>query len=396
MKKYLIIGNGVAGTTAAEFIRKQDVKGKITIVTGEALPFYYRIRLNEYISADISEQTLVAKKQQWFKDNDIDLKLRTRIAGADPQQKVVVSENNRKFYYDLLLIATGSHSFVPPIKGYDLRGVFTLRTIKDAHEISTYAKNTDNVVLIGGGLLGLETGYALRKLGKKVTVIESSPRLLPRQLDVDSAFRLQQILEEIGFHFRIGAKTLEIIGDNQTTTGVILEGGEVLAADMIIISAGVRSNLELADTLGLEYNKGIKVDEYMRTTMADIYSAGDVAEFKETVYGIWPAAMEQGKIAGINMSGENTIYKGTTMANTLKVAGLDLASAGDIDPENKFESKIVKDEKTYKKIVINNDRIIGCIMLGDKKGFNRIIKAIHEKHYASEVLPDLFDMHERN
>ncbi|MDL1988119.1 MAG: FAD-dependent oxidoreductase [Deltaproteobacteria bacterium] len=252
MKKYLIIGNGVAGTTAAEFIRKQDVKGKITIVTEEALPFYYRIRLNEYISADISEQTLVAKKQQWFKDNDIDLKLRTRIAGAEPQQKVVVSENNQKFYYDFLLIATGSHSFVPPIKGYDLKGVFTLRTIKDAHEISSFAKNTDNVVLIGGGLLGLEIGYALRKLGKKVTVVEFFPRLLPRQLDVDGAFRLQQILKEMGFFFRIGAKTLEIIGDNQITKGVLLEGGEVLAADMIIISAGVRSNLELADALELD------------------------------------------------------------------------------------------------------------------------------------------------
>lgn len=392
MKKYLIIGNGVAGTTAAEFIRKQDVKGKITIVTEEALPFYYRIRLNEYISADIYEQTLVAKKQHWFNDNDIDLKLKTRIVKAEPQQKVVVSENNQKFYYDLLLIATGSHSFVPPIKGSDLRSVFTLRTIKDAQEISTYAQNTDNVVLIGGGLLGLETGYALRKLGKKVTVVESSARLLPRQLDVNGAFRLQQILEEMGFSFRIGAKTLEIIGNNQITKGVLLDGGEVLAADMIIISAGVRSNLELADALELEYNKGIKVNEHMRTTRVDIYSAGDVAEFKETSYGIWPAAMEQGKIAGINMSGGNIIYKGTTMANTLKVAGIDLASAGDIDPENKFESKIVKNKKTYKKIVINNDRIIGCIMMGDKKGFNRIIKAIHEKHYASEVLSELFDL----
>jgi len=389
VKNYLIIGNGVAGSTAAEFIRKQDVKGKITIVTEEALPFYYRIRLNEYISADISEQTLVAKKQQWYKDNDIDLKLRTRIVGAEPQQKVIVSENNQKFYYDLLLIATGSHSFVPPIKGYDLKGVFTLRTIKDAHEISDHAKNSNNVVLVGGGLLGIETGNALKKLGKKVTVVEFSPRLLPRQLDADGAFRLQQILEEMGFSFRIGAKTLEIIGDNQTTKGVLLEGGEVLAADMIIISAGVRSNLELADALELEYNKGIKVDEHMRTTRADIYSAGDVAEFKETSYGIWPAAMEQGKIAGINMSGGNIIYKGTTMANTLKVAGIDLASAGDIDPENKFESRIVKDEKTYKKIVINNDRIIGCIMLGDKKGFNTITKAIHEKYSASEVLSEL-------
>ncbi|MBU2521779.1 MAG: FAD-dependent oxidoreductase, partial [Proteobacteria bacterium] len=223
----------------------------------------------------------------------------------------------------------------------------------------------------------------------KVTVVEFSPRLLPRQLDADGAFRLQQILEEMGFSFRIGAKTLEIIGDNQTTKGVLLEGGENLVADLVIISAGVRSNLELADALELEHNKGIKVDEHMRTTKADIYSAGDVAEFKETSYGIWPAAMEQGKIAGTNMAGGDSIYKGTTMANTLKLAGIDLASAGNIDPENKFESKIVKDEKTYKKIVINNDRIIGCIMLGDKKGFNTITKAIHEKYSASEVLSEL-------
>ena len=191
-------------------------------------------------------------------------------------------------------------------------------------------------------------------------------------------------MEEMGFSFRLDAKTQEITGDDQIK-GVLLEGGETLSAEMVIISAGVRSNLELAGPLGLDFEKGIKVDEQLRTSQPDIYAAGDVTEFKGIPYGIWPAAMEQGKIAGINMAGGDMIYEGTTMANTLKVVGIDLASAGNIDAENEIESKIVTTEKLYKKIVIENDQIIGCIMLGDTKGFNRITKAMSEKHDVSQI-----------
>jgi nitrite reductase (NADH) large subunit len=160
---------------------------------------------------------------------------------------------------------------------------------------------------------------------------------------------------------------------------------------MVIISAGVRSNLELAEPLGLDLDKGIKVDEQLRTSQPDIYAAGDAAEFKGIPYGIWPAAMEQGKIAGINMAGGDMIYEGTTMANTLKVVGIDLASAGNIDAENELESRIVTDEKLYKKIVIENDQIIGCIMLGDTKGFNRVTKAMSEKHDVSQIKDQILE-----
>jgi nitrite reductase (NADH) large subunit len=397
MKRYLIIGNGVAGTTAAENIRKQDKEGSITVITDEGLPFYYRIRLTEYISGDITEQGLIAKKDQWYRDRNIDLKLNTRITGANPTEKVVVTEENQMFSYDCLLIATGSHSFVPPIKGSEKKGVFALRNIRDARNILTFSKDIEEVVLIGGGLLGLEAGNALRKLGKSVMVVEFFPRLLPRQLDLDGAKRLQRIMEGMGFSFRLGAKTQEIIGDDQVR-GVLLEGGETLNAKMVIISAGVRPNLELAGPLSLEIDKGIKVDEHLRTNQPDIYAAGDVAEFKGMPYGIWPAAMEQGKIAGINMADGDIIYQGTTMANTLKVVGVDLASAGDIDAENKFESRVATDEKIYKKIVIHNNQIIGCIMLGDTKGFNHITKAMAGKRDVSnlkyKILSEGFDFKE--
>jgi nitrite reductase (NADH) large subunit len=384
MKNYLIIGNGVSGTTAAENIRKLDQEGNITMVTDEDLPFYYRIRLNEYISGDLSEQDLIAKAKQWYEDQNIDLKLRTRIVGAEQQGKGIIAENDQKFFYDFLLVATGSHSFIPPIKGSERRGVFALRGIKDARDIVTYSKDIEQVVLIGGGLLGLEAGNALLKLGKRVMVVEFFPRLLPRQLDVDGAKRLQNIMEDMGFSFRLGAKTQEITGDDRVS-GVLLEGGETLFAKMVIISAGVRPNMGLAEPLGLAYEKGIKVDEHLRTNQPDIYAAGDVAEFKGMPYGIWPAAMDQGKIAGTNMAGGDLIYEGTTMANTLKVAGIDLASAGNIDAENEFESEVVTDEQIYKKIVVENNKIIGCIMLGDTKGFNKITKAMSEKLDVSQI-----------
>lgn len=389
MANFVIVGNGVAGTTAAENIRKLDKAGKLTVFTEESTPFYYRMRLPELISGDLTEERLIAKSDQWYKDQGIDLKLNTRIQTADPGKRVLVTERHQEIPYDRLLVATGSRSFIPPMKGSDKKGVFALRSIQDARDIVAWAKKIQKVVLIGGGLLGLEAGNALRKLGKKLTVVEFFPRLLPRQLDVAGGGRLQKIMEGMGFSFRLGAKTQEIKGEDRVT-GVLLEGGELLPAEMVIISAGVRPALELAIALQLDHDKGVKVDEQMKTNQPGVYAAGDVAEFKGIPYGIWTAATEQGQIAGTNMAGGNAIYKGTVMANTLKVVGIDLASAGHIDAENKLESKVLTDDKVYKKIVFENDLIAGCIMLGDTKGFTKITKMMSDKQNVSQIKEKLF------
>ena len=178
MADYLIIGNGIAGTTAAENIRSHDKDGKIRIVTDEDLPFYFRPRLNDFISKEITENKLLAKDDNWYKDLMIDLVLKKRITGANEKKKIVTTQDNEEYSYDSLLIATGSHSFIPPIKGSQTNGVFSLRDIRDARNIVSYAKEIKEVVLIGGGLLGLEAGNAIRKLGKKVMVVEFFPRLL--------------------------------------------------------------------------------------------------------------------------------------------------------------------------------------------------------------------------
>lgn len=382
MTEYLIVGNGVAGTTAAEHIRKNDGDGPITIITDEVLPFYWRIQLNELIAGEKTEQDLVVKDEAWYQGQQIHLELNTRITGGDPGRKTLESERGRTYAYDKLLLATGSRSFVPPIKGSDKAGVFTLRNVADVRDIKAHAGKSDNAVLIGGGLLGLETGHAFAKLAKQVKVVEFFPRLLPRQLDDEGASRLQALLEDMGFEFRLGAKTREIFGGD-SVEGVMLEGGESLDTGMVIVSAGVRPDLELPNALGLETDKGVKVNERLQAGRPEIFAAGDLVEWKGMPYGIWPAAMEQGKIAGTNMAGGDLTYEGTTMANTLKVVGIDLASAGEIDVEGEHDSRSLHTDRVYKKVVFEDNRIIGCIMLGDTKGFNRIARAMKEKEDIS-------------
>ena len=375
MKKYLIVGNGVAGTTAAENIRKNDPSGEITVITEEEFPFYYRIRLPDFLCGEIEESGLFAKKKDWYKENKITLRLSTKITGGSIKDKILFSSSGEEIRFDCLILAAGSTPNVPAISGTDKKGVFTLHCIQDAKDIISHASSCKKAILIGGGLLGLEAGNGLKKLGLKITVVEFFPRLLPRQLDNEGGHRLQNILEDRGFSFKLDAKTRSIDGSEEVE-GVTLENGESIAADTVVISAGVNPKLDLAMQLGLDCNRGIKVDERMQTSHPDIYAAGDIVEFEEKTYGIWPAAMEQGQIAGANISGGDATYEGTILSTILKVADIDLASAGDIDANNQYYSKIVASGTIYKKTVIANNKVIGCIMLGDTKNFHRINKAI--------------------
>ena len=375
MKKYLIIGNGVAGTTAADSIRRNDAEGEIIIVTDEDIPFYYRVRLPDLLGGRVRESELIAKKNEWYSEKKISLRLDTRITAAEPATKKIHTEDGEHLAYDRLLLANGSNPFIPPIKGCKTPGVFAIHNINDVRRVSAEVPEIDEVLLIGGGLLGLEAANALHRLGKKITVVEFFPRLLPRQLDIEGATRLQRYFEDLDFSFRLGATTREIQGSERVEQ-VVLEDGTVLPAEMVIISAGVRPSLDLALMLNLNTDMGVIVDKHMQTSNPDIYAAGDVIEFDGRTYGIWPAAMEQGKIAGTNISGGNATYGGTILSNILKVAGLDLASAGEIDVENRYKAKTVTTNDIYKKVVIDDNRVIGCIMLGDMKNFSRINKAI--------------------
>ena len=383
---YLIIGNGVAGTTAAETIRKKDPQGEIKIFTDEAFPFYSRIRLMEYLADEVDIPKLQIRSNNWYDSQKIRLFLNTKIIDIDINRKEVVARSGERHAYDKLLLATGAHSFVPPIKGAEKQGVFTLRNIKHAQEIKAYAAGKTKALLIGGGLLGLEVGNSLRKTGMKVSVAEFFPRLLPRQTDPACAALLQARLELMGLTFYLGVASKEIIGEDQAK-GLLLEDGRSIETDLIIISAGVRPNLELGLKLGLKIGKGIQVSDQMETEIPDIYAAGDGIEYKGMVYGIWPASEKQGEVAGLNLAGISAAYSGTTPSNQLKVAGIDLLAAGDIDPEGKLEAFIDQNLQagTYRKLVLKEDRLVGCLLFGTLEGRKIILKALEEKRDISAV-----------
>lgn len=376
MTSHLIIGNGAAGTTAAEQIRKQDPNAGITMITKEPLPLYSRIRIPDFLGGKIQEQTLIIKDLPWHEQRGINLITETIVSHVDYKNKTAVAEDGTLFPYDTLLLATGSNSFIPPIKGSDKKGVFTLRTAADARALAAMDAEDKEVVLIGGGLLGLEAASALVSTGKRVTVVEFFDRLLPRQLDNEGAGRLQSLLEAMGFTFRLGEVTQEISGKDRVD-GVCLKSGETLKANAVLFSAGVRSELSLVADSGMETDRGIVVNEQMETSLTGVYAAGDVAQFDDINFCIWPEAVEQGRVAGINMAGGKATFKNTPPSNVLKVAGISLASAGEIDVEGKMNSDIVASDTVYQKIVKDADgNIIGCIMLGDTTQFNSILKQI--------------------
>jgi nitrite reductase (NADH) large subunit len=389
---YLIVGNGVAGNTAAENIRQIDPRGDIFIFCKGRHYFYYTPALPDYLAGEKEIKNFTIHDEDWYAQRGIELRRETEITSIDPGKHIALTSKGETYPYDRILLACGGKSFVPPIPGSASAGVFTLRTVDDADAIRKWAKEARKAVLIGGGLLGLEAGNGLRKLGLEVSVIEVFPRLLPRQMDIPGAGILQKQMEAMGFRFYLGKKTREI-ASGKDRLEVRLESGEKCEADLVLVSAGVRPETTLAKALGLAVDKGVKVDDTMKTSGDKIFAAGDLIEHQGRFYGIWPASREQGRIAGLNMAGQKTEYHGTVPSNDLKVVGIDLVATGEIDGEGRKESITRQSAKTYRKLVVEDNRIIGAIFLGDTEGSEEIQKAIQTGRDISSLKKDLAHEH---
>ena len=374
--EYLVIGSGVAGISAVkEIIKEKNENDKITVVSKEKYPFYYRPRLIEYLSGEVDIDDIIINDKNWFEKNNINLNLEEKVINIIPEKKKVVSEKN-SYNYDKLLLANGAHCFVPPIKGADKENVFTLRNAEDAEKIYKTALEKEKAIVIGGGLLGLESAYNLSQAGLDVTVMERGSYLLNRQLDEKGAKTLQNILEEKGLNFVLNASTEEIKKKADELEVIIKEKGEY-SAGLVLLSTGVRSNISLVKDTDMEVNRGIIVDKKMKTNYKDIYAAGDVAECNGKVYGIWPPSMKQGKIAGKNMIGDSSEFDGYVSSYSLKVAGVSLVSKGIIDNEE-FESEITSKNEKYKKIIWKDGKIIGIILIGDFDNKNQLISKVEK------------------
>lgn len=390
--KVLIIGNGVAGITAARLLRSENSSVEIKIYTEEKYHYYPRPQLIEFLGNRVSLENIFPYPGNWYKENEIEIYLERKVDRIDPENKEVIFFDGEKTNYDRLILASGSSSFIPPINGVDKKGVFVLKKLDDVFAIKDHAELSKRAVVIGGGLLGLESARALKYLGLDVTVIEFNDRLLPRQLDKDGADVLSRQVEKMGIKVILEATVNELSGD-ENVSGVYLKDGRSFECELVLISAGVRSNVKLAETANIRVNKGIVVNEYLETSLKDIFAIGDVAEFDGQVYGIIPAAIDQAKIVAGNVLGKvYSSYKGTVPSNTLKVVDIDLVSIGIVNPvKSGYEELRLKDKEKgfYKKIILKDNKVVGAILLGSKKGFVSINRLIKEKVDVASIKADL-------
>ena len=378
--KIAIVGNGICGITAAKFISENSPGAKITIFTDEEYNYYPRPLLDKLLSETMDLNRLFPYNDEWYKNRGITVSLKNKVLDINVPAHKLKTEKDGSQDFDRVLLTTGASPFLPPIEGIKSEEVFTYRNIKDVLKIRAFARGKKRAVVIGGGLLGLETAKALTDRGLKVTVIEHNSRLLPKQLDDDGGGILKSRIEKFGIEVVLQVTCDKIITESAKTCLLSKQIGR-LEADLFIVSAGVRPNTGLARDCGIGVEKGIVVDKYMKTSCENVYAAGDCAEFNGMVYGIIPAAIEQGLAAASNISDKPFEYKGTTFQATLKVMGIDLTSIGIVNPEGEgFEAVCRKDpyKGIYRKCVIKDGKLAGAILFGEKDGVAGLARIIKE------------------
>ncbi len=381
----VVIGNGVAGHHAALALRRTTRKSQIKVLTDEPHPFYSRMSLTPYVAGEISRDDLSLFDEARYAEQDIDLVLGQRVARIDRRERVVVTDSGRELPYDRLVITTGAAAGRPPIPGIDQPKVVVLRTLDDAEHLISLAPELSHVVVLGGGLLGLESAYALKaRAGCRVTVLEMAPRLLPRQLDSAAAALLETEVARKGIEVRTGIG-VEGFGDSggEGPLEVNLAGGAVVGGDLVVVAAGIRPNLGLAKAAGLETNLGVMVDDGMRTSDRNIFAAGDVAEHRGALYGIWPTAMSMGDVAGANAGGAALTLETQIAATFLKVLGIPVFSAGRAAAPPEGSRALCSHEREnglYRKLVIHEGRVVGGILLGTLEGSTALSAAVESAH----------------
>lgn len=396
MKRVTIIGNGVAGINVASNLRRLDKGIMIEVFTDEPYHYYPRPRLIDLLADKVTLEEMPFYREDWYIKNNIDVHLNSPVEKISCEEKRVILTNGETISYDILVLANGAKPSLPPIEGVDKAGIFTIRWLDDVLRLKERIKRYGEVVVIGGGLLGLEIASAIQTSGASVKVIEILPWLLPRQLDEVGGNLLKRILEDKGLEIFVNSATEKILGDTDVT-GVRTKDGREFKCNTVVISAGIKSNLELAKSCGLNVNRGVIVDKFLRTSNEDIYALGDVAEWEGKVYGIIPPILDQAKVVASNILGENTEYAGTVPSNTLKVVGIDLFSIGVIDKVEGCEvlSHLDEERHIYKKFVIREDRLVGAIVFGDRKNVVSIERIVKEgrdiSRYKSDILSDDFD-----
>ncbi len=393
VRRVVVIGNGIAGVTAADHVRRRHPDCEIDIVADEPYPLYNRMGVSRLVYGRSAMVGLQLLPDDWYDHNRITCWLNTSAQGLDLNRREVMLGTGESLGYDRLILAMGADASTPPIGGFGAPGTFVLRRAGDAFAIRAYAQRhrATRAVVAGGGPLGLEAAYSIRKLGLNVTVLERGPRLLPRQLDRRAGDLLREYLEGLGLRIQLGSEPTTVRATDGRLDAIVLSDGAQLASDLLLVAAGISPLVELARKGGLDTRRGVVVDDELRTSDPDVFAVGDLAEHDGRICGLWPAAVEQGEIAAENAVGGTRTYEGTVPVATLKVVGVDLMSAGQCEPDDGDIAIVLEDpdQHSYRKLVISEGQIAGAILIARPQDAADVAAAVKDRRDVSAAIDDL-------
>ncbi len=361
----VVVGGGIAGVTAAERARETAWASPVVLVSAEPGWPLLRLSLTRWLAGEVEDDGLLIKPPEWFDEQRIEL-VHGRVVAVDRDLCKLRLEDGTELPFGRLVLTTGAAPFVPPIPGADLPGVFTLRTRADAERIAKRAKPDTRCICIGGGLLGLETAGALARRGVSVGVLEGAERLLPRQLAEGPADALADNVEGLGIRLLLGARVGGVVGDGRVE-GVAVEGVGLIPADLVVLSTGVRPVTSLAADCGLDVDRGVLVDDRMATSDPLIFAAGDCAEHRGIVYGLWSVAFAQAAAAGTNAGGGEAEFAGAVPSTRLKVLDLAVVSAGRFGDDDGDEVLERAEDGAALRLVLDDGVLVGANLVGDEE-----------------------------
>ncbi|PLX39454.1 MAG: nitrite reductase large subunit [Hyphomicrobiales bacterium] len=366
-EKLVVVGNGMApGRMLEHLLEKAPGRYEVTIFNAEPRVNYNRIMLSPVLAGEKTYEDIITHDDAWYADSGITLHRSAKVTNIDRDAKTVTSENGITASYDKLVIATGSSPFIIPVPGHELPGVLVYRDLDDVDAMLEAAKPGARAVVIGGGLLGLEAAAGLKTQGMEVTVLHLMPTLMERQLDTAAGYLLERAIKERGIDVITKANTHAIVGEDKVT-GVSLDDGTIIPADIVIMAVGIRPSTALAKEAGIEVNRGILVDDGMTTSDPAIFSLGECVEHRGQCYGLVAPLFEMAGVLADRLADGDADYTGSVTSTKLKVTGIDLFSAGDFAEGPDREEIVLRDATAgvYKRLILKDEKIIGVVLYGE-------------------------------
>lgn len=378
--RIVIVGAGVAAVNAIKAIREYDKESEIILIGDEKFYPYSRIKLTKSMLENLEEDKILLQKKDWYAANNVSLYLGRSVIKVDTDNHKVILDDESKFSYKKLLLASGAHNFIPPIQGIEKPGVYSIRKLEDIKKLQDTLREKEVILNIGGGIQGLETAWVLHQHGKKIIIVEFQNRLMPAQLDDKASRTLQRAIESFNIEVHLNTQVKTIVGESEVKEA-LTNSGHNLKCDMVVYSVGIRTNIDFLQDSPISLNHGVIVNNMMQTKLKDVYAAGDVAEFEGKISGSWSAAANQGKIAGYNIAGKEVKYSGIVPVTTLNAFNISLFSIGNVDEKQCSTTLTDGDDMSlsYKRIFIKYNHIVGAIIIGDAKKLPLLKKVIENK-----------------